>query len=65
MGVESQALDRGRSLARSCGAAETHRDTVYAEMGCDRMLRTERFKLMWGSLRSTGASSAGCTSTSR
>jgi arylsulfatase A-like enzyme len=49
VGVESHALDQGRSLAPLLrGATQTHRDTVYAEMGCDRMLRTERFKLMWG-----------------
>jgi arylsulfatase A-like enzyme len=30
------------------GETDTHRDTVYAEMGCDRMLRTDRYKLCWG-----------------
>jgi arylsulfatase A-like enzyme len=30
------------------GRTDQHRDTVYAEMGCDRMIRDGRYKLMWG-----------------
>jgi len=48
-GVTPHALDQGRSLAPilhgECGA---HRETVYAEMGCDRMIRDGRWKLHWG-----------------
>jgi len=48
-GVQPHALDQGRSLVPVLtGQGETHRDTVYAEMGCDRMIRDERYKLMWG-----------------
>ena len=48
-GVPSHVLDQGRSLAPILrGERETHRDTVYAEMGCDRMIRDERYKLHWG-----------------
>ena len=39
----------GASLAPLLPARrDTHRETVYVEMGCDRMLRTERHKLLWG-----------------
>lgn len=48
--VEPHALDQGLSLAPILGGEDRpHRDTLYAEMGCDRMLRDERYKLMWGS----------------
>ena len=48
-GVGPHSLDQGRSLVPVLsGQTGTHRDTVYCEMGCDRMLRDERFKLMWG-----------------
>ncbi len=48
-GVESHSLDQGKSLVPVLsGDSETHRDTVYAEMGCDRMLLDGRYKLMWG-----------------
>ncbi len=48
-GVEPHGLDQGRSLLPVLqGRSETHRDTVYAEMGCDRMLFDGRHKLMWG-----------------
>jgi choline-sulfatase len=47
--VPPHALDQGQSLAPILrGQSETRRATVYAEMGCDRMIRDERFKLMWG-----------------
>lgn len=51
-GVEPHALDQGRSLApllrgRADGARGP-RETVYAEMGCDKMICDGRFKLMWG-----------------
>ena len=47
--VEPHALDQGQSLGPLLrGERSTHRDTVYAEMGCDKMLRDERYKLMWG-----------------
>jgi arylsulfatase A-like enzyme len=49
VGVPTHALDQGRSLVPVLrGETTAHRETVYAEMGCDRMLRTERYKLMWG-----------------
>ena len=48
-GVEPHDLDQGRSLVPVLsGKAAAHRDTVYAEMGCDRMLFDGRHKLMWG-----------------
>jgi choline-sulfatase len=48
-GVAPHALDQGRSLLPVLsGVRSTHRDTVYAEMGCDRMLRDGRYKLAWG-----------------
>ncbi len=48
-GVEPHALDQGRSLAPLLtGTQTTHRETIYCEMGCDRMLRDERYKLCWG-----------------
>ena len=52
-GVPPHALDLGRSLVPVLAGVETgHRDTLYAEMGCDRMLRSERYKLMWGDPKS-------------
>ena len=51
-GVEPHAWDQGRSLRPLlAGDTATHRETVYAEMGCDRMLRDRRYKLMWGDPR--------------
>ena len=48
-GVEPHALDQGKGLARVLsGEADSHRDTVYSEMGCDRMLFDGRHKLMRG-----------------
>ncbi|HEV2122327.1 MAG TPA: sulfatase-like hydrolase/transferase, partial [Chloroflexota bacterium] len=48
-GVEPHAFENGQSLAPLLrGETISHRNTVYSEMGCDRMLRTERYKLMWG-----------------
>jgi arylsulfatase len=48
-GVAHHALDQGRSLAPILTGERTqHRETVYAEMGCDRMLRDGRHKLAWG-----------------
>ncbi len=47
--VEPHSLDQGKSLLPVLrGERDTHRDTVYCEMGCDRMIRDERYKLMWG-----------------
>lgn len=48
-GVPTHGLDQGRSL-RALMAAETdtHRDTAFAEMGCDKMLYDGRYKLMYG-----------------
>jgi arylsulfatase len=48
-GIAPHALDQGRSLFPILsGAQKAHRATIYAEMGCDRMLRDERYKLAWG-----------------
>ncbi len=48
-GVSPHALDQGRSFAPVlAGETDAYRETVYAEMGCDRMLFDGRFKLMWG-----------------
>jgi arylsulfatase A-like enzyme len=48
-GVPPHALDQGRSFAPILrGQSASHRATVYAEMGCDKMIRDERYKLMWG-----------------
>lgn len=47
--VPAHALDQGQSLAPVLtGASDQHRDTVYCEMGCDRMVRDGRYKLMLG-----------------
>lgn len=47
--VEPHVLDLGRSLKPILtGARSDHRATIYAEMGCDRMIRDGRYKLMWG-----------------
>ena len=52
-GVQPHALDQGRSLAPLMrGDTDSHRDTIYCEMGCDRMLFDGRFKLMWGDPKS-------------
>ena len=48
-GVPPHGLDQGRSLVPVLsGAAKKHRETVFAETGCDRMLFDGRHKLMWG-----------------
>jgi len=47
--VEPHALDQGRNLLPLLhGETEILRDTVYCEMGPDRMLCDGRSKLMWG-----------------
>jgi arylsulfatase A-like enzyme len=50
--VEPHALDQGQSLAPVLrgdrAGRQAVRDTVYAEMGCDKMLYDGRHKLMWG-----------------
>jgi len=48
-GVPPHPLDQGWSLVPLLsGETDRHRDTIYSEMGCDRVIRDERFKLMWG-----------------
>jgi arylsulfatase A-like enzyme len=48
-GVEPHHLDQGRSLVPLLtGLANRHRESVYCEMGCDRMLFDGRYKLMRG-----------------
>lgn len=48
-GVESHGLDQGTSLVPVLdGSKDAIRNTVYAEMGCDRMLFDGRYKLMFG-----------------
>ena len=48
-GVPAHALDQGRSLLPVLSGETTiHRQTVYGEMGADRMLYDGRHKLMWG-----------------
>ena len=48
-GVDSHRLDQGKSLVPVLdGTNNVHRNTVYAEMGCDRMLFDGRYKLMFG-----------------
>jgi arylsulfatase len=48
-GVPAHDLDQGKSLVPILANGSVgHRDTVYAEMGCDRMIRDDRHKLMWG-----------------
>ncbi|MDZ4198645.1 MAG: sulfatase-like hydrolase/transferase, partial [Kiritimatiellia bacterium] len=48
-GATPHGLDQGLSLAPLLRGERTeHRDDVYAEMGCDRMLLDGRFKLMYG-----------------
>jgi choline-sulfatase len=47
--VEPHALDQGQSLAPVLrGETRSHRGTVYAEMGCDKMIYDGQYKLMWG-----------------
>jgi choline-sulfatase len=47
--VEPHTHDQGRSLVPIlAGQKPSHRHTIYAEMGCDRMLFDGRHKLMWG-----------------
>ncbi|NRA39738.1 MAG: hypothetical protein HRU15_16475 [Planctomycetes bacterium] len=48
-GVTSHDLDQGKSLqAVLSGQNPGHRDSVYCEMGCDKMLYDGRYKLVWG-----------------
>ncbi|MBN1669572.1 MAG: sulfatase-like hydrolase/transferase [Kiritimatiellae bacterium] len=48
-GVAPHGLDQGKSLVPLLrGETAVHRDTLYAEMGCDKMIRDARYKLMWG-----------------
>ena len=48
-GVEPHELDQGKSLVPVLsGQSDSHRDTAYCEMGCDRMVFDGRYKLMWG-----------------
>ena len=48
-GVQPHVLDQGKSLVPVLsGECDSHRETAYVEMGCDRMLRDARYKLMWG-----------------
>jgi len=48
-GVPAHGLDQGRSLrALMAGETDHHRETVFAEMGCDKMLFDGRYKLMYG-----------------
>jgi choline-sulfatase len=47
-GVEPHALDQGQSLVPLLRGGEGGRETAYAEMGCDKMIRDGRYKLMWG-----------------
>ena len=48
-GVTPHAMDQGKSLAPLlAGRTADHRETVYCEMGCDRMIFDGRYKLMWG-----------------
>ncbi len=48
-GVKPHHLDQGRSLVPLLtGLVSRHRENVYCEMGCDRMLFDGRYKLMRG-----------------
>ncbi len=48
-GIEAHDLDDGRSLVPVLsGETAGHRDEIYVEMGCDRMLYDGRYKLMLG-----------------
>lgn len=59
-GVPPHVLDQGRSLAPLLrGETAAHRETVYSEMGCDRMLYDGRHKLMWGDPRSDARTGLG------
>ena len=47
--VKPHSLDQGRSLVPILtGESASHRETVYAEMGCDKMIFDGRYKLMYG-----------------
>lgn len=47
--AEPHALDQGQSLVPILsGESQSHRDTVYCEMGCDKMIYDGQYKLMWG-----------------
>ena len=53
VGSPEHELDQGKSLVGVLsGETMKHRDSVYSEMGCDRMLFDGRHKLMWGDPRS-------------
>ncbi len=48
-GTPAHDLDQGRSLVPLLnGRATSHRETIYTEMGCDKMLFDGRYKLMAG-----------------
>ena len=48
-GVTPHPLDQGHSLlGLLLGQRESHRESIYVEMGCDRMIFDGRYKLMWG-----------------
>ncbi|MCH2176704.1 MAG: sulfatase-like hydrolase/transferase [Lentisphaeria bacterium] len=48
-GVESHPLDQGESLKPVLeGNTDYHRDTVFCEMGCDKMIFDGRYKLIYG-----------------
>lgn len=47
--VEPHHLDQGRSLLPLLNGTDAKDfSSVYCEMGCDRMVRTDRYKLMYG-----------------
>ena len=47
--VDPHAWDQGKSLVPVLsGQTKSHRETAFSEMGCDKMIRDERHKLMWG-----------------
>ena len=47
--IPAHDLDQGQSLAPLLrGETSCHRDTIFCEMGCDKMLFDGHHKLMWG-----------------
>ena len=54
MGVEPHHLDQGRSLKPVLsGRKQSHREDYFAEMGPHKMLFDGRYKLLFGSIRTT------------
>ena len=54
MGVEPHHLDQGRSLKPVLsGRKQSHREDCFAEMGPHKMLFDGRYKLLFGSIRTT------------